>query len=80
MVSMELVSNSTTVAGVDLGDPAFAAKVRDHLATIESLIVIELGQADPLLTESVLHLFNAGGKRFRPLFHGTFCTDRSRSR
>ncbi|MGH3725585.1 MAG: polyprenyl synthetase family protein [Mycobacterium sp.] len=62
------MSNSTTAAGVDLGDPVFAAKVRGHLGAIETLIVSELGQADPLLTESVLHLFHAGGKRFRPLF------------
>ncbi len=56
------------VAGVDLGDAAFAADVRDGVDRIERLIETELRAADDLLTEAVLHLFEAGGKRFRPLF------------
>jgi geranylgeranyl pyrophosphate synthase len=56
------------VAGVDLGDAAFAANVRDGVARIERLIETELRGADDLMTEAVLHLFEAGGKRFRPLF------------
>jgi heptaprenyl diphosphate synthase len=56
------------VAGVDLGDAAFAADVRDGVARIEQLIETELRGADDLMTEAVLHLFEAGGKRFRPLF------------
>lgn len=56
------------VAGVDLGDPAFAADVRDGVDRIEQLIETELRGADALMTEAVLHLFEAGGKRFRPLF------------
>jgi heptaprenyl diphosphate synthase len=56
------------VAGVDLGDAAFAANVRDGVARIEQLMETELRRADDLMTEAVLHLFEAGGKRFRPLF------------
>jgi heptaprenyl diphosphate synthase len=56
------------VAGVDLGDAAFATGVRDGVARIEQLIETELRGADGLMTEAVLHLFEAGGKRFRPLF------------
>ncbi|WP_066852346.1 nonaprenyl/(2E,6E)-farnesyl/geranylgeranyl diphosphat synthase [Mycobacterium sp. 1274756.6] len=56
------------VAGVDLGDPAFAAGVRDGVDRIEQLMDTELRGADALMTEAVLHLFEAGGKRFRPLF------------
>lgn len=56
------------VAGVDLGDAAFAANVRDGVARIEQLIETELRGADELMTAAVLHLFEAGGKRFRPLF------------
>lgn len=59
------------VAGLDLsalGDAAFAANVRDGVARIEQLIETELRGADDLMTEAVLHLFEAGGKRFRPLF------------
>jgi heptaprenyl diphosphate synthase len=56
------------VAGVDFGDAGFAASVRDGVARIEQLIETELQGADDLMTEAVLHLFEAGGKRFRPLF------------
>jgi heptaprenyl diphosphate synthase len=35
---------------------------------IEDLISTELRGGDELMTEAVLHLFEAGGKRFRPLF------------
>ncbi|MBY0441515.1 MAG: polyprenyl synthetase family protein [Mycobacteriaceae bacterium] len=59
---------ATVVAGVDLGDPQFTASVRDAVAQIEHLIESELRASDPLITDAVLHLFQAGGKRFRPLF------------
>ena len=56
------------VAGVDFGDAAFATNVRDGVACIEQLMETELRGSDDLMTEAVLHLFEAGGKRFRPLF------------
>jgi heptaprenyl diphosphate synthase len=59
------------VAGIDLsdvGDAAFATNVRDRVARIEQLMETELRGSDELMTEAVLHLFEAGGKRFRPLF------------
>ena len=56
------------VAGVDFGDPAFAQEVREGVARIEDLMSTELGKADELMAEAVQHLFQAGGKRFRPLF------------
>ncbi len=56
------------VAGVDFGDAAFATDVRDGVARIEQLMESELRGSDDLMTEAVLHLFEAGGKRFRPLF------------
>ncbi len=56
------------VAGVDLGDAQFANDVRDGVARIEALMSEELGRADVLMSEAVHHLFEAGGKRFRPLF------------
>ena len=59
------------VAGIDLsdvGDAAFATNVRDSVARIEQLMETELRGSDDLMTEAVLHLFEAGGKRFRPLF------------
>ncbi|MGA9491748.1 MAG: nonaprenyl/(2E,6E)-farnesyl/geranylgeranyl diphosphat synthase [Mycobacterium sp.] len=59
---------ATVVAGVDFGDAAFATNVRDGVARIEQLMEAELRGSDDLMTEAVLHLFEAGGKRFRPLF------------
>ena len=56
------------VAGVDFGDPVFAESVRDGVGRIEEMIATELRSGDELMTEAVLHLFKAGGKRFRPLF------------
>ncbi|OBH58454.1 nonaprenyl/(2E,6E)-farnesyl/geranylgeranyl diphosphat synthase [Mycobacterium sp. E2479] len=58
----------TVVAGVDFGNPAFAAAVRDGVGRIEQLMDTELRGADDIMTESLTHLFKAGGKRFRPLF------------
>jgi heptaprenyl diphosphate synthase len=59
---------ATVVAGVELGDPTFAASVRDGVARIETLISQELGKGDEIIRDAVMHLFDAGGKRFRPLF------------
>ncbi len=59
---------ATVVAGVDFGDAAFAAQVRDGVARVEDLMATELGKSDELMAEAVQHLFKAGGKRFRPLF------------
>jgi heptaprenyl diphosphate synthase len=56
------------VAGVELGDPVFAANVRDGVARIETLMSQELGKGDEIIRDAVMHLFEAGGKRFRPLF------------
>ncbi len=56
------------VAGVDFGDPVFAQSVRDGVGRIEELMGTELRGGDELMTEAVVHLFEAGGKRFRPLF------------
>ncbi|OBG34942.1 geranylgeranyl pyrophosphate synthase [Mycolicibacter heraklionensis] len=59
------------MAGLDfggLGDPGFADRVRDGVARIEELMDTELRGGDGLMTEAVTHLFDAGGKRFRPLF------------
>ncbi|OBG60404.1 geranylgeranyl pyrophosphate synthase [Mycobacterium sp. E3298] len=59
---------ATVVAGIDFGDPAFAATVRDGVGRIERLMDTELRSADDVMTDSLTHLFKAGGKRFRPLF------------
>ena len=59
---------ASVVAGVDFGDPVFAQQVRDGVARVEDIIAAELRSGDGLMTEVAMHLFEAGGKRFRPLF------------
>ena len=56
------------VAGIDFGDAAFAARLGAGVARIEQLMDAELRSADAVMTDSLMHLFIAGGKRFRPLF------------
>jgi heptaprenyl diphosphate synthase len=56
------------VAGFDFGDAGFATTVRDGVERIEQLMDTELRSADAVMTDSLTHLFKAGGKRFRPLF------------
>lgn len=56
------------VAGIDFGDAAFAATIRDGVGRIEQLMDAELRSADEVMSDSLTYLFKAGGKRFRPLF------------
>src|SRR5699024_1295954 len=61
-------STDTIVAGVDLKDPDFAGRIRGRMADAEKLLIGELSTGEDFLTEPVLHLAEAGGKRFRPMF------------
>jgi heptaprenyl diphosphate synthase len=60
--------NSSAVAGVELGDPQLAAAVGAGLAAVEDLFRREVHSGYGFVTETSLHLVDAGGKRFRPLF------------
>lgn len=55
------------VAGVDVGDAALAARLRESLGEVEQLLVTRLETGEDFLSEVALHLVTAGGKRFRPL-------------
>lgn len=61
-------STDTIVAGVDLKDAEFAGRIRGRMAEAEKLLIGELSVGEDFLTEPVLHLAEAGGKRFRPMF------------
>lgn len=56
------------MAGVDLADPELAAAVADGLERVERLLHDEVDDDFRFITETSLHLIDAGGKRFRPLF------------
>ena len=58
----------TVLAGIELADPALAARVADGLARVEALLEQELASEFDFVTEAASHLMHAGGKRFRPLF------------
>jgi heptaprenyl diphosphate synthase len=61
-------STSEQVAGVELADPALRAVLEDGLTQVEELLHQEVQSEFRFLTEASLHLVDAGGKRFRPLF------------
>ncbi|MGH3882840.1 MAG: polyprenyl synthetase family protein [Pseudonocardiaceae bacterium] len=72
-------STSEQVAGVELADPVLRAALEGGLQQVEELLHREVKSEYRFLTETSLHLIDAGGKRFRPLFTllaGQFGRDR----
>jgi heptaprenyl diphosphate synthase len=61
-----VTTNAT--AGVELGDPELAAATSTGLERVEELLHREVTSGYQFVTETSLHLIDAGGKRFRPLF------------
>ncbi|MDQ3761172.1 MAG: polyprenyl synthetase family protein [Actinomycetota bacterium] len=61
-------SASEQVAGVELADPELRVSLERGLAQVEELLHREVQSEFRFLTETSLHLVDAGGKRFRPLF------------
>jgi heptaprenyl diphosphate synthase len=56
-----------TSIGVDFVDPPLESSVRAILAAVDDELRTGVESADPLVTEAARHLFEAGGKRFRPM-------------
>lgn len=56
------------VAGVELGDADLAAATAAGLERVEELLRREVYSDYQFVTDTSLHLIQAGGKRFRPLF------------
>ena len=56
------------VAGVELGDAELAGATAAGLERVEELLRREVQGDYRFVTETSLHLIEAGGKRFRPLF------------
>jgi heptaprenyl diphosphate synthase len=59
---------SNAIAGVELGDPELATATSGGLERVEDLLHREVTSGYRFVTETSLHLIDAGGKRFRPLF------------
>lgn len=55
------------VAGLPLGDERLAAAVAEGLGRVEDLLHREVHSDYRFVTDTSLHLIDAGGKRFRPL-------------
>lgn len=55
------------VAGVEFSDPELRDALMDGLQQVEDLLHREVQSEFQFLTETSLHLVDAGGKRFRPL-------------
>ncbi len=56
------------IAGIELTDPDLASAIADGLVRVEQLLHREVRSDYRFVTETSLHLIDAGGKRFRPLF------------
>ncbi len=56
------------MAGVELGDADLATATAAGLERVEALLRREVRSDHRFVTETSLHLIEAGGKRFRPLF------------
>jgi geranylgeranyl pyrophosphate synthase len=56
-----------TSIGLRFTDPALEAAVVSTLGEVESQLRTAVYSDDPLVAEAARHLFEAGGKRFRPL-------------
>jgi heptaprenyl diphosphate synthase len=54
--------------GFDLADPELAAAIKTGLERVEEMLRLELRSDLEFVTQASLHLVDAGGKRFRPLF------------
>ena len=59
---------TNAIAGVELGDPELAEATSVGLDRVEELLRREVTSGYRFVTETSLHLIDAGGKRFRPLF------------
>jgi heptaprenyl diphosphate synthase len=74
-------STSEQLAGMELADPELREVLERGLAQVEELLHREVQSDFHFLTETSLHLVDAGGKRFRPLFTllaGQFGGDKGR--
>jgi heptaprenyl diphosphate synthase len=60
--------STNAIAGVELGEPELAAATAAGLDRVEELLHREVRSEYRFVTETSLHLIDAGGKRFRPLF------------
>ncbi len=61
-------STHDRVAGIELADPELRAALERGLVRVEELLHREVQSEFHFLTETSLHLVDAGGKRFRPMF------------
>lgn len=51
----------------DLGDTELTARVAEGMTAVEDVLAQHLAQGEDFVSEKVMHLAFAGGKRFRPL-------------
>lgn len=65
---MQETSGIHQIAGVQLLDPGLAQVIDEGLTQVEELLRREVYSNYEFVAETSLHLIEAGGKRFRPLF------------
>ncbi|MCS4489694.1 polyprenyl synthetase family protein [Corynebacterium sp. ES2794-CONJ1] len=53
---------------LDLGDNALNEQIAEGMVRVEATLRAELNKGEDFVTDKVMHLTKAGGKRFRPMF------------
>lgn len=68
----ELITQVTAAEGkspqISLGDSELEVAINQGLSEVEDYLYAELARGESFVTDKVLHLAQAGGKRFRPMF------------
>ncbi|MBC3186077.1 polyprenyl synthetase family protein [Corynebacterium sp. zg-331] len=64
----EAATPGVVAGSLNLGDEALNERVGRGLNLVEETLYEHLSRSDDILRDKVMHLVNAGGKRFRPMF------------
>ncbi|MDO5032382.1 polyprenyl synthetase family protein [Corynebacterium sp.] len=62
-----MTHGQTHTTQVDLGDPQLTERINAGMAEVEKLLHAEIDRGQDFLRDKVVHLSEAGGKRFRPM-------------
>ena len=65
---VQVTASQCSIPRLDLGDPELSAWVTEKMQDVEELLRKEVASGADFVADKVAHLFEAGGKRFRPMF------------
>ncbi|WP_151549433.1 MULTISPECIES: polyprenyl synthetase family protein [Corynebacterium] len=65
---VQVTASQGSIPRLDLGDPELSAWVTEKMEDVEELLRNDVASGADFVADKVAHLFEAGGKRFRPMF------------